>query len=82
MAVVIVAAPRSTGGTAIGATPEDNTQSAIADKFNTFATRREAEAALSNPAILRELQAHGVDIGAVIDAAQGLGERRIGSSDY
>src|SRR5688572_18938138 len=70
------------GATANGASPADNTQEAIDDMFATFATRRGAEAAISDPAILRELQENGVDIGAVIEAAQGLGERSAGTIDY
>lgn len=65
-----------------GATAEDNTQAAIEDMFNIFATRREAEAALSDPAALRDLQEHGVDIGKVIETAHKLGERKIGTTDY
>ncbi len=58
----------------------DITQDAIADLKSVFTNANEANAAIKEQ--MAELAAAGVDIAALVDAANGLGGRRQGTSSY
>jgi hypothetical protein len=73
------ASARTTATTAASST-NDVTQQAIADMREVFTNATEASAAIKEQ--MRELAAAGVDISQLYEAAQGLGGRRIGTSDY
>jgi hypothetical protein len=58
----------------------DVTADAIADLKSVFTNANEATAAIKQQ--MNELAAAGVDIAALYNAADGLGRRRVGTSDY
>lgn len=65
---------------AAAATPQSNTQDAIADLKAVFTNANEATAAIKEQ--MQELAAARVDIAALFNAANELGGRRAGTPDY